>query len=149
MPDSPHPPSALMFALLIGTAPELTQAFVTEGYRAAEAAWRRRDDVVVGTVQAQLRDSVVQDRSLIEDGSDDDLSRALSAPVDGRDIVRPIGGVDTGGLSVAVQRFLILEDRLPDLGTWRDRQVVWNRLSGRRPARTPITNRHAQNGAAR
>lgn len=126
MTDSQQEPSALMFALLIGTAPELTRDYVTTAYEAALVAWRRRDDVASDTAESVLRGNVVQDRELVEPTQDGDLSGALSAPVEGREVSRPSHGVSAAALDIAARRFLSLSGLLPDLTTWAGRQGLWN-----------------------
>lgn len=130
-------PTALSFALLVGSAPELTADVVKAAYRAVKEAQRReeREPFKFG------RGDIVKSLADLE-FTDDELSRNLGQPVEGRPIVKPARPADTAALSGAVERFYDWERRLPDLRTWRDRQAVWNLLPGRRDEATPGTGAH-------
>lgn len=149
MTNQNQAPNALTFALLIGSVPELDEGTVTAAYLAATAAWRRRDDRAMEEIEAGLSAGIVKTRAEIGDFEDDDLSRALGAPVGDRQIVKPIQKANTAALSLAVDRFVSFTKRLPHLGTWDDRQAVWNLLPGSRPEPTPVTNCETAHAARR
>ena len=142
-------PSALEFASLIDSVPELTEAVVSAAYRGALAGSRRRDDVAIQRIEEHLSDgAIVETREdVMLPQAEDELVTLLGKPIEGRPIVKPTRTPDAAALAGAVDRFVTLAGRLPHLGVWEDRQAVWNLLPGTRPCATPITSCDAAHAA--
>lgn len=137
--------SALAFALLIDAAPGLTEQAVNAAYRAATRNANMRDDIEhppYGDLIHAAHSDMVSSRDEIEwaDYEESALVTALGQPVEGKEIVRPIGKVSTGAMYAAVARFVSFAGRLPHLGSWEDRQAVWNLMPGARSLDTPVTD---------
>jgi hypothetical protein len=141
-------PSALEFALLIDTVPELTEQHVTAAYLAATEAWQNRDDIE----EPETHGDIVTTLAEVPPTVTDHVGEHFAAPVEGRQIVTPVEGANAGSLALAVDKFVGFTGRLPHLGTREDRQAVMNLISGTRVEATPTTDcaqAHAQRAGVR